>query len=206
MTPVLHGYRYSVYTRIARLALIEAGVSHETVEVDPFTDNTTNPHPFDRVPTLVHGDFTLYETAAITRYVDDVWAGGALTPPNPKARARVEQVIGIVDSYVYWPMVRQVFSHRVFRPRENEPADEAEIAAGLAAAERALAALNAVAREGLALSSDPATRADLHLAPMIAYFTLAPEGATALARHDALSEWWSATARRPGMVATDPGL
>jgi glutathione S-transferase len=43
-------------------------------KIDPFTEN--NPasylaiHPFKRVPALVHGAFAVYETGAITRYVD----------------------------------------------------------------------------------------------------------------------------------------
>lgn len=204
--PILHGYRFSVYTRVARLALAEAGVAYDTAEIDPFTDNSTNPHPFDRVPTLTHGDFTLYETAAITRYVDDVWAKGTLTPTDPKARARMVQVIGMVDAYVYWPLVRQVFAHRVFRPMEGEVADEAEIAQGLAAAHPALAALEKVATEGHVLNGDAITLADLHLAPMIAYFAMAPEGAAALAERGALSTWWRALSARPSLPATDPGF
>lgn len=204
--PILHGYRYSVYTRAARLALVETGVAHDIAEVDPFTDNSMNPHPFNRVPTLIHGDFTVYETAAITRYVDDVWGGGALTPTNPKARARMVQVLGMIDAYAYWPLVRQVFSHRVFRPMEGDSPDEAEIAQGLAAARPVLAALEAVAVEGRVLDGGTFTLADCHLAPMMDYFTMAPEGAEALAGYATLTAWWRAMATWPPFTETDPGI
>ena len=36
MPLVLHGYRYSVYLRIVRLALAEKGVGYDRVEVNPF--------------------------------------------------------------------------------------------------------------------------------------------------------------------------
>ena len=36
MSLVLHGYHYSVYNRIARLALAEKGVAYDRVEVNPF--------------------------------------------------------------------------------------------------------------------------------------------------------------------------
>ena len=36
MPLVLHGYRYSVYVRIARLVLAEKGVDYQRVEVNPF--------------------------------------------------------------------------------------------------------------------------------------------------------------------------
>ena len=126
MSLVLHGYRYSVYLRIARLALAEKGVAYDRVEVNPFAPDVPAAylalHPFGRVPTLVHDDFVLYETGAITRYVDRAFAGPALQPAAPQALARMDQIIGVVDSYGYWPLVRQVFSQRVFRPRDR-PAD-----------------------------------------------------------------------------------
>src|SRR5690349_1181910 len=128
MPLVLHGYHYSVYTRIARLALAEKGMAYERVEVDPFAPDVPASYlalqPFGRVPTLVHDGFALYETGAIIRYVDRAFAGPALQPTEPRALARMDQVIGIVDSYAYWPMVRQVFASRVFRARTGQPVDE----------------------------------------------------------------------------------
>ena len=120
-------------------------MGYDRVEVNPFAPDVPAAylalHPFGRVPALVHDGFALYETAAITRYIDRAFPGPALQPAEPKALARMDQIIGIVDSYGYWPMVRQVFSRRVFRPRLGQPADEAEIAKGLAAAAKVLAAL-----------------------------------------------------------------
>src|SRR5581483_11367164 len=151
MSLVLHGYRYSVYVRIARLALAEKGVAYDRVEVNPFAPDVPASylalHPFGRVPTLVHDGFTLYETGAITRYIDRAFPGPALQPTDPKALARMDQVIGIVDAYAYWPLVRQVFSHRVFRPRSGQPGDEAEIARGLQASAKVLAALEPLVRD-----------------------------------------------------------
>src|SRR6478735_9346904 len=70
MPLVLHGYHYSVYVRIVRLALAEKGVAYDRVEVNPFVPDVPSAylalHPFGRVPTLVHDGFALYETGAIT--------------------------------------------------------------------------------------------------------------------------------------------
>src|SRR5687768_4932432 len=110
----LRGWRYSVYTRIARLALLSKGVEHETIEVDPFAglpDGYLTLHPFGRVPVLSHGAFRLFETGAITRYVDRAFEGRPLQPDSPAALARMDQVISVIDAYAYWPMVRQVSSH-----------------------------------------------------------------------------------------------
>ena len=47
-----------------------------------------------RVPTLVHEQFTLSESSAISEYVEEVFAeaGGRLYPADPPQRARVRQV------------------------------------------------------------------------------------------------------------------
>lgn len=205
----LTGYRYSIYTRIARLVLIEKGVAHEVAEVDPFADprpaDLLSLNPFGRVPVLQHDGFTLYETAAILRYVDAAFPGPALVPAEPRATARMAQVIGIADAHGYWPLVRQVYAQRVFRPHEGLEPDPAEVAAGLAAAGPVLEALEAIAAEGLQLAGGPLSLADLHLAPMIAAFATAPEGAALLAARPALSRWWQQMAARPSMIATRTG-
>ena len=203
MALVLHGYRYSVYNRIARLALAEKGVAYDRVEVNPFAPDVPESyralHPFGRVPAMVHDGFVLYETGAIIRYVDRAFAGPPLQPTDPQALARMDQVIGIVDAYGYWPMVRQVFALRVFRRRTGQPVDEAEVSRGLAAAPKILAALEPLVGEALTL-------ADLHLGAMMAYFVLAPEGATLLRDYPNLTRWWKRISARPSFAATDPGL
>ena len=73
--PILHGLTRSVYTRIARLALEEKGVGYALEEVDIFgaadvPEEHRRRHPFGRIPTFMHEGFSLYETVAITRYVD----------------------------------------------------------------------------------------------------------------------------------------
>jgi glutathione S-transferase len=209
MPPVLHGYRYSVYVRIARLALVEKGVANDQVEINPFAAEIPASylalHPFGRVPTLVQGDFALYETAAITRYVDRAFEGPVLQPEGARSLARMDQVLSIVDSYAYWPMVRQVFSQRVFRPRIGQPTDEAEIACGLRDAGKVLGALEALAGGGFLVGAR-LSLADLHLGAMMAYFTAAAEGQALLDRHARLSAWWQRVGQRPSFAATDPGL
>ena len=207
---LLRGYRYSVYNRIARVALHEKGVAHDIEEVDPFAAQIYNDfmkrQPFGRVPVLSHGTFDVYETSAIVRYVDVAFNGPILVPSAPEPFARAAQVVSILDSYGYRPMVRQVFEHRVFRPTAGEQADYAEVLAGLEASETVLTALNNIAAERLVLDGRTLTIADCHLAPMIAYFVQAPEGADALSNQPALSEWWESMSQRPSIQMTNPGL
>lgn len=208
MTVTLYGYRYSVYARVARLALHEKGVGYAWSEVDPFAETVPQAyldlHPFRRVPVLIHGDFALYETVAITRYVDEAFAGPALQPADAAARARMNQIISIADSYAYWPLVRQVFSHRVFRPAMGAPVDESQVSTGLAASARVLQALESLCPDTPFLTGNDPSLADIHLAPMASYFALAPEGAELLARHTRLDAWRRRMAARAAMADTDP--
>ncbi|MFO1087681.1 MAG: glutathione S-transferase family protein [Reyranellaceae bacterium] len=210
MSLVLHGYQYSVYNRIARLALVEKGVGYDRVEIDPFALPVPRAyldlHPFARVPTLVHDGFVLYETGAITRYVDRAFPGPALQPTAARALARMDQIIGVVDSYGYWPMVRQVFSHGAFRPAAGRPTDATEVQAGVAEATKVLAALEALAAPDEFIAGDRPSLADFHLGAMVAYFTLAPEGVALLQGYPRLAAWWDHLRRRPSFAATDPGL
>ncbi|WP_037317603.1 glutathione S-transferase family protein [Ruegeria halocynthiae] len=209
-TVVLRGYQFSVYNRIARVALHEKGVSYDTEEIDPFADDIPAHYmlrqPFGRVPVLSHGAFDVYETSAIGRYVDAVFDGPRLVPLGGESLTRLAQVVSIVDSYGYRPMVRQVFAHRIFRPAVGEESDEAEIENGLAASRPVLQALDTLASEAHVLDGRVFTLADCHLAPMIAYFVQAPEGKTALSNYSALSDWWALTSQRASVADTEPSL
>jgi glutathione S-transferase len=210
MTLELYGYQYSVYSWIARLALAEKAVDYHWTEINPFAPDVPESylalHPFKRVPALVHDGFEIYETGAITRYVDEAFSGAVLQPTDPRHRARCNQFLSIVDSYVYWPLVRQVFSHRVFRQRLGGPSDAAEIQKGLAAASHVLAALERLVADAEYLCGAEISLADIHLAPMIGYFAMAEEGEALLKKHDKLGRWWATMSARTAYRATMPRL
>ena len=101
--PIVFGAPYSVYVRAVRLALEEKGVPYELVPVDIFAPGGPSPehrerHPFGKIPALEHAGFRLYEAGATTRYVDEAFPGPRLQPEEPRSRARMNQIIGILDS------------------------------------------------------------------------------------------------------------
>lgn len=210
MNVELYGYQYSVYSWIARLALEEKGASYHWIEINPFAPDVPKSylalHPFKRVPALVHDTFQVYETGAITRYVDEAFPGPRLQPTDPRHRARCSQLLSIIDSYVYWPLVRQVFSHRVFRPRLGRASDTTEIQKGLDAAPEVLAALERLVADTEYLCGTELSLADIHLAPMIGYFAMAGEGEALLKRHRKLGHWWATMSARTAYCATMPRL
>lgn len=208
MSVELHGMRLSVYVRVARIALAEKAVAYRLIEIDPFDaampKGYLTLHPFRRVPTLVHDGFALYETGAITRYVDEAFEGPALQPADPRAHARMSQIMAVIDNYGYWPLVRQVFGHAVFRPRRGLAPERSEIDAGLKASEQVLTAIEGLIAPRGFLIGERLSLADIHLAPMIAYFGAAEEGHAMLSRHVRLAEWWTEIRKRPSVVTTEP--
>ena len=134
--PHLFGAQYSVYVRIARLSLAEKGVEYDLVPVDIFANEGPPPgyldrHPFGRIPAFEHAGFSLYETGAIARYIDEAFEGPKLQPADIRERARCNQLISIADNYAYPHLVWGIYVERVSRPKRGAVADEAKIAAAI---------------------------------------------------------------------------
>lgn len=206
-TTTLFGLPRSVYTRIARLALEEKRVSYRFEEIEIFGPEGVpashfERHPFGRIPVLSHGDFSLYETAAICRYVDEAFAGPILQPPTAVDRARMAQIIGLLDSYAYRPMVWGVFVQRVRLPLSGGTTDEALVATSLKQARHALQALASIVGRSSCLAGADLSLADLHAYPMLRYFELAPEGAAAIAEHRSLADWLTRMKVRESVLRT----
>jgi glutathione S-transferase len=199
-TPVVYGARYSVYVRIALLALEEKGVGYELQEVDIFAPGGATPehlarHPFGKIPAFEHDGFVLYEAAAIARYIDEAFDGPSLQPRESQARARMAQVIGLLDAYAYRALVWDIFVERVRKPERGQASDEARIAAALPRAETCLAELERL------LPADGLTLADLHAVPMLNCLLMTPEGRTLVAGHPRLEAWWRRMAARRSVQA-----
>ncbi|MGH8146848.1 MAG: glutathione S-transferase family protein [Rhodanobacteraceae bacterium] len=207
VAPVLFGIERSVYTRIARLALEEKQIPYSLKEVEIFgpngvPDNHLGHHPFGRVPVLQHGSFELFETSAINRYIDEMFQGVSLQPGKVEQRARMNQIIGILDSYAYRPMVWGVFVQQVLIPLDGGLADEKTVACSLTASQTCLQALEALSGGTSFLAGESISLADLHAFPMLRYFCLAPEGLAAVRRHYHLFRWYQNMLVRPSVIRT----
>jgi glutathione S-transferase len=206
--PHLFGASYGVYVRIVRLTLAEKGVAYRLVELDgsapdgPTRDSVAQHHPFGRIPAFEHDGFRLYETAAITRYIDEAFAGPALQPSSPRGRARMQQIISLLDNYVYETLVWDIFVERVRAAFEGRQPDELRIAAALPLAETCLDQLVDLMADGPYLAGERLTLADLHAAPMMIYAHMAAEGATLMRRRPALEGWLTRIGRRSSIGDT----
>jgi len=207
---VLYGPHWSAYTRTVRLALIEKGVDYQLREVD-FLSGEMPPeqvkrHPFAKVPALQHGDFQLFETAAICRYVDAAFPGPALQPADAKLLGRMAQIIGILDTYLSEPARMGFTSELLVKPLMGYSPDIKKARDAESEILRAFEALNNCIESGDYLAGDTVSLADLHAVPMIDYIAQTPGGDALIDRHPILNMWWSAIKGRPSVVQTQPDL
>ncbi len=96
----IYGVPPSPFTRAARLACHEKGVDYELVSTPP--GGTAPKNPLGKIPMMNHGDFTLFESQAIVRYVDHTFDGPPLWPKEAHAAALCDQWLSVVcDSMVH---------------------------------------------------------------------------------------------------------
>lgn len=202
MNPVtLFGAPYSVYVRIVRLALAEIGVPYDLVEIDIFAKETVpadyrDRHPFDRIPAFEHDGFRLFETDAIVGYIVDSFDGGALLPAGIRERARMRQIMRILDNYADSALVWGIYVEEMERDRLGRLTPEE-----LARASKCLKVLSDLAAEEF-MAGTRLSLADLWALPMLAYLDLAPAGHRLLQDVPKLAAWLGRMRQRPSVIAT----
>jgi glutathione S-transferase len=146
--PIVYGFPRSTFVNIVRLVLThkEVPYSFHDLESEMGKPSHLALHPFNRVPILRHGDFTVYETSAIVAYVDETFPTLPLQPRSVRDRARTDQWISMVNSYYYPYMIYHVSHERNVFPDLGIASDEKVVAhalpkieVGLQVAERVLA-------------------------------------------------------------------
>jgi glutathione S-transferase len=211
MAFIVYGPAYSTYTRTVRLVLEEKGVGYDLVEVDILSGKNQQPEhlarqPFGPVPAFEHDGFVLYETAAIMRYVDDVVEGPMLEPGDAKDRARMNQIIAIVDSYGYPAIIGKLFWQRAVVPMMGGQPDDEIVSASLPRIRLVLSEIERLMGDGPWLAGSTLSLADLLLAPVVAYLHMTPEAGPLMADRPNLARWWQAMSARPSMERTAPQL
>jgi len=206
----LYGPNWSAYTRTARLALIEKGVDHALVEVD-FSKGAMPPEqlarqPFGKVPALEHGDFIIYETSAICRYVDSAFQGPLLQPVEARELGRMAQIIGIIDAYLSVEIRMGIVNEGLIKPMMGTSGDQHRLDEAYTATLAGLDALSHCVGSGKFLVGDSITLADLHAAPLFDYLALTPRGNDAIDSQQKLRRWWDFIAKRASITDTQPDL
>jgi glutathione S-transferase len=189
-----------------RLTLEEKGVEYNLVEVDfltgPMPADQVERHPFAKVPAFEHDGFELYEVTAIERYIDEEFDGPALQPETARERARMNQIISIIDSYTYPCTVGQLVIQRIVMPMLGEQSDEAAISAAIPEIAKSMGTIAGLRADRKFLVNDQVTLADIHLAPVFDYFQSTLDSDPILQKHPELRSWWAEMSERESMKNT----
>jgi len=197
----LYGFPLSTYVRTVRIALAEKGVSYEHLSFEPNTDDMLAVNPTGKVPAFKHGDFVLYETLAITNYIDQAFDGAALQPADAKERAVMNQWISYINAYIFSTMVHEIILFRF----EMIPLDQAVLDAAVVKAKEQLALLEATLSSNDYLAGSTASLADFFLYPILAYMGMIPE-ASLLADYPGVTAWKARMESKDSVTGSAPPL
>jgi glutathione S-transferase len=203
---IVHAIPGSPFSRSVLATLEEKGAAYRLAPVAPGTLRSPEHlarHPFGRIPAIEHGDFRLYETQAILRYLDRVLPQPSLTPADPGRAARMDQVMNINDWYLFQGVGNVIVFHRIIAPQLMKLApDEAAIAQAMPKARAVFAELARLLGDQPFFAGDALSLADFMVAPGVALFTMTPEWAELGAPHANLVSWLARMDARPSMQAT----
>jgi glutathione S-transferase len=203
---VIHSAPGSPFGRSVFMALEEKGTAYRLVPIT--VTNARTPahlalHPFGRVPAMEHGSFRLYETQAIIRYIDRVQPNAALTPADPQAAGRMDQLMNVNDWYLFQGVSNVIAFQRIIAPRlMGRTPDEAAIATAMPKAHTVFNELARQLGERTFFVGDAITLADVLMAPQLDFFRLTPEWEPLTAKHPNLRAWLERMNARPSMAAT----
>src|SRR4051794_12177188 len=204
----LWGFNGSTYVRTVKMLLAEKRwtdfkqVPLNVLEGEPKQPDHLARHPFGKVPVLDVDGRRILETSAIVRYLNDVLPGKSLVPATPEDRARMDMVIGLVDSYGYGALVGGVAAYHLF-PAFVGGQNEAMRKGGLENGRKVLEFAMKFKGSSPFIAGD-LSLADLFLAPIVFYVSLTPD-ANALFDVDGFADWWERVQALKSFQETPPG-
>jgi len=201
MTMKILGKAASINVRKVLWTCAELGLDYQREDwgagfADPQTPEFLKLNPNGMVPVLLDGDFVLWESNSICRYLAARQARSDLLPAAPRQRALVEQWMdwqaGELNNswrYAFMSLVRQSPAHQ----------DAAALAAGVAGWNRHMAMLDAqLAAGGPYVLGADFTLADVVLGLSVHRWAAAP---LAHAELPAVRAYYERLSARPGFMA-----
>jgi glutathione S-transferase len=203
----VYGIPGSPFLRTVEIVLKEKGLDYSLHAMAPGEHRQPEylqRHPFGRVPAFEHDGFAIYETQAIIRYLDETFPTPPLTPGNPRERARMNQVIGIIEWYFFPKAAAPIGFNRIIGPKLlGLPADEGAVAEAMPIARTCFAELDRLLGDQNYFTGDKVSLADIMLAAQLDLFCECSEG-TELIGATAMRPWLERMIARPSFAATQP--
>jgi glutathione S-transferase len=197
----LYTHPMSTFSRRVRMQLLEKGIAIDEVTVDMAKREHKGEaylalNPYGRVPTLVDGDFVVFESSAIMEYLERLYPTPPLVPASVQGKARVSMHIKLCDLEFGVHTGSLIFPRR-FLSRERW--NLAQQAQAIEAIGRHLAVLEQQLGERPFLVEDQYSLADLAYTPLVEFLPLLE-----LVPPPRLAAWVARLAARPSALATRP--
>ena len=203
---VLHFIPGSPFGRSVLIALEEKGAPWRLTPLgmgEHKRDAYLALNPFGRMPLMQHDGFSLYETQAILRYLDRVLPESSLTPSDPKAAARMDQVMNINDWYLFQGVNSVISFQRLIGPKLlGLTADEAVIEAAMPKAHTVVAELSRLLADQPYFAGSRLSLADIHVLPQLDMLAMTPEWAALSEGRANLALWLERMRIRPSVAST----
>jgi glutathione S-transferase len=191
----IYGNPLSTCTRKVLMTLAETNTPYEFVLVDFSKGEHKQPahmarQPFGQVPALEDGGFAMYESRAMSRYINEK-ASGKLVPSDPQGRAKMEQWIS-VETENFMPSAMKFIYHDIFK----RPQEQAVLEAAGTKVSSTLDILNAALAEHPHFVGEGFSLADISFMPYFEYGMITPLKET-FAKHPHVMAWWNRVSERP---------
>lgn len=201
----IYGVPGSPYGRAAMIALLEKRIPHRLQPIGPADSKSPAHlarHPFGRMPAIDDDGFVLYETQAILRYADQIGAGPSLTPSDPKAQARMNQAIGVIDWYFFADgSAKTLVFNRVVAPKFGMPTNEAAVADSLTKTRHCVDVFAGFLESGPYVAGDAFSLADIHAGTQLNMLADCAEGAE-MVKGTPIAPWLERLNARPSFRET----
>lgn len=173
MATVLYQFWRSSASWRVRWALAVKGIAHEVVTLDlnagdQFAESHRSRSPLGLVPVLQLDDGRLLaESVAILEYLDETQAQPPLYPRDPWARARVRQVVELVNASVQPMQNLVVYKRHSADPDEQKRWQHHFNLRGMDSLERLLGRIEGEGLGGRFAVGDSLTAADMFVVPQV---------------------------------------
>jgi|ERR1712071_36815 len=192
----LYGLPMSTCTTRVMISLHEKDVDFELVSVNLNAGEHKQPaflakNPFGQIPALEDGDFTVFESRAITSYVAEKFKdkGTDLLRHNNLKEAALVKVWQEVESQTYNPAISPIVFQHFLAPMYGKPSDQAVIDASLVKLGAVLDVYEAKLSSTKYLAGDFFSMADLHHYSYTHYFMKTP-WASLVNDRPHVKAWW----------------
>ena len=194
----------SPFCRVVYIVFEELGLEYEKEYLQDGASKSpeyiaTN-HPFGQVPVLIDGDFRLFESQAILRYIANKHEAEELYPKDAKKRALVDQWLSVAQTDTR-PILEVVLEFLI-GPKRGKPADEAKLPSLAENLNKLLSILDNQLSKSKYFAGENFTLADVVLAPAILFLFVTPNFEKVLDSHPHLKSWVQTVSQRPSFQKT----